>query len=200
MELIARSLRLYLVTDPNLCPGPALIETVAAAVRGGVSFVQLRDKEASTQSRVEAARALKRVLAGKGIPLVINDDLEAAVAADVDGVHIGQDDVIPAEARKRLGPGKIIGLSCETPEQVVSADPDLADYLGLGTVFRTETKADHKPAIGLSGLAEMEHVADVLRAGCNGVAVVSAICGLPDPERAAHNLSHALNTTAGLSI
>lgn len=216
MELIARSLRLYLVTDPNLCPGPALIETVAAAVRGGVSFVQLRDKEASTQSRVEAARALKRVLAGKGIPLVINDDLEAAVAADVDGVHIGQDDVIPAEARKRLGPGKIIGLSCETPEQVVSADPDLVDYLGLGTVFRTETKADHKPAIGLSGLAEMarlarlptvaigglkrEHAADVLLAGCNGVAVVSAICGQPDPERAAHNLSHALNTTAGLSI
>ena len=204
------------MTDPNLCPGPALIETVAAAVRGGVSFVQLRDKEASTQRRVEAARALKRVLAGKGIPLVINDDLEAAVAADVDGVHIGQDDVIPAEARKRLGPGKIIGLSCETPEQVVSADPDLVDYLGLGTVFRTETKADHKPAIGLSGLAEMarlarlptvaigglkrEHAADVLLAGCNGVAVVSAICGQPHPERAAHNLSHALNTTAGLSI
>lgn len=212
MELNANSLRLYLVTDPSLCPGPALVETVAAAVRGGVSFVQLRDKAASTQSRVESARALKSVLAGSGIPLVINDDLEAAVAADVDGVHIGQEDVTPTIARQRLGRGKIIGLSCETPEQVVSADADLVDYLGLGTVFRTATKADHKPTIGLFGLAEMarlaqlprvaigglkrDHAADVLAAGCNGIAVVSAICGQPDPQRAAKDLNHALYTAA----
>jgi thiamine-phosphate pyrophosphorylase len=209
MELTARSLRLYLVTDPSHCPGPALIQTVLAAVRGGVSFVQLRDKNASTSARTEAARALKSALAGSGVPLVINDDVEAAWAADVDGVHLGQEDAAPNMARQRLGAGKIIGLSCETPAQVTAADVGLVDYLGLGTVFPTQTKADHKPTIGLQGLAGMArlahcptvaigglkaaHAAEVLRAGCDGMAVVSAICGQPDPERAAKALSRALD-------
>ncbi|MEL6433841.1 MAG: thiamine phosphate synthase [Pseudomonadota bacterium] len=209
MALNPRSLRVYLVTDPALCPGPALVETVTAAVRGGVSLVQLRDKDASTRDRVAAARALKTALAGTGVPLLINDDLEAAVALGVDGVHIGQDDATPAIARKRLGPGKIIGLSCETPEQVAAADPHLVDYLGLGTVFPTTTKSDHKPTIGIDGLAYMAglarvptvaigglkqtHAVDVLRAGCDGIAVVSAICGQPDPECAARNLCRTMS-------
>lgn len=208
MALNAESLLLYLVTDPSLCPGPALVETVNAAVKGGVSFVQLRDKDASTHERIAAALALKSVLDGTGVPLVINDDLEAAVAAKVDGVHIGQEDVTPIRARQRLGRDKIIGLSCETPDQVAAADPHIVDYLGLGTVFPTATKADHKPTIGLSGLSEMArkaalptvaigglkqaHAADVLRAGCNGIAVVSAICGQHDPEKQARDLCRAL--------
>ncbi|MEO0498807.1 MAG: thiamine phosphate synthase, partial [Pseudomonadota bacterium] len=185
MALNPQTLRVYLVTDPALCPGPALVETVTAAVRGGVSFVQLRDKNASTRDRIAAARALKTVLSGAGVPLVVNDDLEAAIAAGVDGVHIGQDDAAPAIARQRLGPGMIIGLSCETPEQAAKADPDLVDYLGLGTVFPTSTKFDHKPTIGLDGLAHMAglaraptvaigglkhaHAGDILRAGCDGM-------------------------------
>ncbi len=209
MGLSARDLRLYLVTDPGLCPGPQLIQTVTAAVRGGVSFVQLRDKEASTQARIDAARALKQCLHGTRVPLVVNDDLEAAIAADVDGVHIGQDDIGAGEARARLGANKIIGLSCEDIDQVGAVDPDVVDYLGLGTVFATATKPDHKPTIGLSGLAEMarispipcvaigglkiEHTAAVLDAGCDGMAVVSAICGQPDPEKAAKALSDALH-------
>lgn len=208
MELSAESLRLYLVTDPTLCPGPALAETVAAAVRGGASFVQLRDKGASIQDRIEAARVLKGILAGKRVPLVINDDLEAAIAADVDGVHIGQGDVSVKTARARLGRGKIIGLSCEAPEQVKAADPHLIDYLGLGPVFPTATKADHKPAIGLAGLSEMVrlatcptvaigglkpgHAADVFGSGCDGMAIVSGICGQPDPERAARDFKRAM--------
>lgn len=215
MALNADTLKLYLVTDPSLCPGPALIDTVLAGVRGGVSFVQLRDKDATTQDRVEAAMVLKRVLHGSGVPLVINDDLAAARAADVDGVHIGQGDVTPAVARANLGPNKIIGLSCETPEQVLAADALLIDYLGLGTVFPTATKADHKPTIGLSGLAAMvrlakvptvaigglklDHAADVLGAGCDGMAVVSAICGQSDPECAARELRTALNTLSELA-
>lgn len=208
MELNASHLRLYLVTDPSLCPGPMLAETVAAAVRGGVTFVQLRDKEAATLDRVEAARVLKRVLSGTGVPLVINDDLDAVIAADVDGVHIGQEDVTPEIARHRLGRGKIIGLSCETPEQVAATEALSIDYLGLGTVFPTATKPNHKPTIGLAGLAEMarlapvptvaigglkaEHATEVITAGCDGIAVVSAICGQPDPEQAARDLSRAL--------
>ena len=211
MALSINSLRLYLVTDPSLCPGPTLVETVEAAVRGGVSFVQLRDKDASTRDRIEAARALKGVLGGTGVPLVINDDLEAAAAADVDGVHIGQEDVTPTRARGHIGRDKIIGLSCETPDQVAAADPQLVDYLGLGTVFPTSTKLDHKPTIGLAGLADMArlaqvptvaigglkqvHAADALRAGCDGIAVVSAICGQPDPEGAARDLCRALQQT-----
>lgn len=209
MDLSPESLRLYLVTDPSLCPGPALVETVSAAVRGGVSFVQLRDKDATTRDRIATASALKCALSGSGVPLVINDDLEAAVVADVDGVHIGQDDVTPAMARQRLGGNKIIGLSCDTPEHVTAANANLVDYLGLGTVFPTSTKADHRPTIGLDGLSEMvrlarlptvaiggltkDHAADVLKTGCDGIAVVSAICGQPDPEHAARELYRALH-------
>ncbi|MEL6412243.1 MAG: thiamine phosphate synthase [Pseudomonadota bacterium] len=209
MDLNPESLRLYLVTDPTLCPGPALVETVTAAVRGGVSFVQVRDKDATTRNRIAAASALKGALSGTGVPLVINDDLEAAVVADVDGVHIGQDDVTPAIARQRLGQNKIIGLSCEALDQVTAADAHLVDYLGLGTVFPTSTKSDHKPTIGLDGLSEMvrlaklptvaigglkkEHAADVLNTGCDGIAVVSAICGQPDPASAARDLYRALH-------
>ncbi|WP_299029194.1 thiamine phosphate synthase [uncultured Sulfitobacter sp.] len=213
MALKTDSLRLYLVTDPSLCPGPRLVETVAAAVRGGVTFVQLRDKDASTRDRIEAACALKGVLAGTGVPLVINDDLDAALAADVDGIHIGQEDVSPDIARHRLGHGKLIGLSCETTVQVAAANVDLVDYLGLGTVFATSTKADHKPTIGLIGLSEMvrlaqiptvaigglkkEHAADILKTGCDGIAVVSAICGQPDPEQAARDLGRAIQSRNG---
>lgn len=211
MALIARDLRLYLVTDPGLCAGAGLVQTVTAAVRGGVSFVQLRDKTATTAERIALARALRQALDGTGVPLVINDDLEAAAAAQVDGVHIGQQDVTPAEARARLGPGAIIGLSCETETQVRAVGPGGVDYLGLGPVFATATKADHETPIGLSGLATLRqasrlpavaigglkptHAAGVLASGCHGMAVVSAICGQPDPEQAARTLRAALNTT-----
>jgi thiamine-phosphate diphosphorylase len=208
MGLNPETLQLYLVTDPLLCPGPVLLDTVAKAVSGGVTFVQLRDKHASTQVRVEAARALKQHLKGTGVPLVINDDVEAAVAADVDGVHLGQDDASVAAARARLGPEKILGLSCETVGHVRAAQVGVVDYLGLGTVFATATKQDHKPTIGLRGLAEMvgasklptvaigglkaEHAAGVFDAGCDGMAVVSAICGQSDPEGSARELLCAM--------
>jgi len=215
MALSPRALRLYLVTDPDLAANGDVTATVAAALRGGVSFVQLRDKTAGTAARIAAARALRPLLAGSGVPLVINDDLEAALAAGADGVHLGQEDGSVAEARARLGPGRIIGLSCETEAQVRAAPAGLVNYLGLGTVFATATKADHKPQIGLDGLARMArlaraaglpsvaigglkpaHAARVMAAGCDGMAVVSAICGQPDPQAAARALRMALD--AGL--
>lgn len=213
MAMNRDKLRLYLVTDPVLCPGEGLVGLVRDAVRGGVSFVQLRDKTASTEELIKTALAVKAALAGSSVPLVINDDLDAAIAADVDGVHLGQDDITAAEARARLGRDKIIGLSCETVAQVQGADPALVDYLGLGTVFPTATKADHKPAIGFSGLAELvkasvlpsvaigglkrDHAVDVMATGCDGMAVVSAICGQPDPETAARALRSALDAARG---
>ncbi|WP_243614008.1 thiamine phosphate synthase [Shimia aestuarii] len=196
MSDLREHLRLYLVTDPEMCRARGVVETVGQAVAAGVTMVQLRDKDISTRDRIALALALKDALQGTGVPLVINDDVEAATAAEVDGAHIGQGDMSSVEARARLGAGKILGLSCETPEAVVAADPALVDYLGLGPVFGTATKTDHATPIGLSGLAELAglsrlpsvaiggikamHHEQVLAAGADGSAVVSAICGQPD--------------------
>ena len=198
--MIRDALPLYLVTDPDLCRGAGLVATVRAAVAGGVTMVQLRDKDASTAERVEMALALKAALAGTGVPLVVNDDVAAAVAADVDGAHIGQGDMDPVQARAMLGAGKILGLSCET-EATVQAAGAMVDYLGLGPVFATATKGDHEQPTGFDGLARLvgltslpsvaigglkaAHVGAVREAGANGLAVVSAICGQADPRAAA---------------
>ena len=201
MGLNRANLRLYLVTDRALCAAMGVVDTVTAAVQGGVSFVQLRDKTATTPERIALAQALKDALAGSGVPLVVNDDGVAAQAADVDGAHIGQGDMDPADVRAMLGPDKIVGLSCETKKAVRAGDPNIIDYLGIGTVFATDTKTDHEPAIGLDGLTQLcasttlptvaigglkaRHGRDVLAAGADGMAVVSAICGQPDPRDAA---------------
>ena len=190
-------LRLYLVTDAFLCTTPDLVTTVRLAVANGVTMVQLREKTATSAERVQMALLIKEALAGTGVPLVVNDDVTAAVAADVDGAHIGQGDMSTAKARALLGPDKILGLSCETAQAVQAADPALVDYLGLGPVFGTATKADHAQPIGLHGLAQLValsplpnvaigglksvHVSDIRESGADGMAVVSAICGQADP-------------------
>lgn len=201
-------LSLYLVLDPDLCRRHTMVETARAAVAGGASIIQLRDKVAGTASLVVAGRALKAALARTGVPLIINDDLEAALAIDADGLHVGQDDVGVLEARQRLGLGKIIGLSVETQTTAAAVDPAVVDYVGIGPVFATSTKPDHKPPIGLDGLIRLaaispvpsvaigglkaEHVPFVLASGAEGIAVVSAICGQPDPEAAARGLATAI--------
>ena len=201
MTGLREQLRLYLVTDPILCTPFGLVETVQQAVAGGVTMVQLRAKDASTSARIDMALALKQALYGTGVPLIVNDDLEAAIAADADGAHIGQGDMPPVQARALLGSGKILGLSCETEQTVKAADPNSVDYLGLGPVFATTTKTDHERPIGFDGLARLvaltslptvaigglrpAHQQDVLASGADGQAVVSAICGQTDPKAAA---------------
>jgi thiamine-phosphate pyrophosphorylase len=201
MAALKDQLCLYLVTDTQLCAKLGVVETVRRAVAGGVTMVQLRDKTATTEQRTNLAIALKQALRGKDIPLVINDDVTAAVAADVDGAHIGQGDISPAQARALLGPDKILGLSCETPQNVQAVDPAIVDYLGLGPVFGTATKTDHAQPIGFDGLARLvalsslpnvaigglksTHINGVRASGADGMAVVSAICGQPDPYTAA---------------
>ena len=199
-------LRLYLVTDPELCAQAGVVDTVQRAVAGGVTMVQLRDKHATTAQRIELAIALKNALHGSGVPLVINDDVAAAVATDVDGAHIGQGDITPAEARAMLGPGRILGLSCETAQTVRDADPAVVDYLGLGPVFGTATKTDHAEPIGFDGLARLvalsrlpnvaigglkqDHINAIAASGADGMAVVSAICGQANPQAAARAFSN----------
>lgn len=194
-------LSLYLITDPDLCAEHGLVETVVAAVRGGVTVVQLRDKHASDPEMIAQSRRLKAALAGSGVPLIINDRLEVALAAGADGLHLGQDDGDVLEARQALGPDAILGLSVQTHEQLARVDPSRLDYLGLGPVFATPSKGDHARPIGFEGLAALvaanslpsvaigglkaEHAAAVRAAGAQGAAVISAICGQPDPEAAA---------------
>nr|MBO2500392.1 thiamine phosphate synthase [Acidimicrobiia bacterium] len=196
---------LYLVTDRGLAGDRPLEEVVLAAVEGGAGVVQLREKELATRAFVESARRLKALLEPRGIPLIVNDRVDVALAAGADGVHLGQEDMAYPDARALLGPDAIIGLSVETPEDVREAEGFDVDYLGVSPIFPTPTKTDTEGAWGLDGLAEVRRMsrhrlvaigglnatnaADAIRAGADAVAVVSAICAAADPRRAAEELA-----------
>lgn len=208
-------LRLYLVTDPELCGRHGLLATVRDAVRGGVTVVQLRDKTATTSALVDMGRDLATVLADTGVPLVVNDNVEAAIAIGADGIHVGQGDMKVEEVRQLVGPDMMLGLSCETVEDAIQTPTDLVDYIGVSPVFATPTKTDHALAVGIDGLRAIAaatpvpkvaigglkscHFQAIFENGADGVAVVSAICGQPDVEKAAFALSAEIaRTTAHL--
>ena len=190
-------LKLYLVTDPHLCASFGLLNTVSAAIKGGITMIQMRDKEASTKERIEIGRELKKILKHTEIPLIVNDDIEAAVAIGADGIHVGQSDERTIEVRNKIGKEKIVGLSCETTQDARDADPALVDYIGISPVFPTKTKLDFNSHIGLDGISDIvnatslpsvaigglkrEHCSEIFIRGCKGMAVVSAICGKEDP-------------------
>lgn len=190
---------LYLVSDPSATLG--LVPTVLAAVEGGATLVQLRDKHATTDARADMARALIAALTPNGVPLIVNDDIEAAARSGAAGVHVGQSDASAREARGALGPDAIIGLSVESFAQLERVPWDAVDYLGVGPVHATMSKADAAPPIGHDGLARIaaaapkpvvaiggvtERDAAALKdAGVAGLAVISAICTSPDPRAAA---------------
>ncbi|WP_226580844.1 thiamine phosphate synthase [Acuticoccus sediminis] len=198
-------LSLYLVLDPGLCAGTGMIETARAAVAGGATMVQLRDKTGGTDRLVETGRDLMDALAGTPARVIVNDDVTAAITIGAHGLHIGQGDGAADEARARIGPAMILGLSVERPDLAAGVDPAVVDYIGAGPVFATPTKPGHHAPIGFDGLAgivraspvpavaigglKAPHVGDVLAAGANGLAVVSAICGESDPRSAAHAIA-----------
>ena len=194
-------LSLYLVTDPALCAERGLEATVMAAVRGGVSVVQLRDKHASDEEMIAQAIRLKALLDEYEVPLIINDRIEVALASGADGLHIGQSDGDPVEARGRLGEDALIGLSVQTLEQLKAVDVERIDYLGLGPVYATPTKPDHAAPLGIEGLTQLvrssplptvaiggislANAGEVMTSGTDGLAVVSALCSAEDPAEAA---------------
>lgn len=202
-------LSLYLVTDESLCAGRALLDVVGAAVQGGVSCVQLREKSLATRPFLERARALQGLLQPLGVPLIINDRLDIALACGADGVHVGQSDMPVAELRRLLPDGAIVGLSVESIDQLGTV-PDGVDYLGVSPVYATPTKTDTAPAFGLDGLRAVRqrsrwplvaiggvhagNAAEVLAAGADGLAVVSAICAAADPAAAARSLRRLIDT------
>jgi thiamine-phosphate pyrophosphorylase len=194
-------LGLYLVTDRPALGGRDLVDVVAQAVAGGVGMVQLREKNASTREFVELARRLVALLRPHGVPLIINDRVDVALTVGADGVHVGQDDMHPADVRALIGPDRILGLSVTGEEETRAARGLPVDYLGAGPIFATATKKDAGAPQGLDGLSEMlalaevpvvaigalgpDNAAGVMACGASGLAVVSAICSAADPRTAA---------------
>lgn len=197
-------LRLYLVTDHALMRDQTLADVVGAAVQGGVSCVQLREKNLTTREFLVQALLLKSLLAKHHVPLVINDRIDIALACGADGVHLGQSDLPVAAARKLLPPDVFIGWSVESMDDVRQSASLPLDYLGVSPVFATPTKVDTKNIWGLNGLAQIRALTDlplvaiggihegnareVMRAGADGLAVVSALCAADDPRAAALRL------------
>ena len=202
---------LYLVTDRALSLGRPIEEIVLAAVDGGVTAVQLREKDCSTREFVALACNLKQLLTPRGVPLLINDRIDVALASHADGMHIGQSDMQYRDARRLLGAAALIGLSVETLEQAAEAEAWDCDYLGVGPIFPTATKPDAAAAWGLDRLTELRRIsrhrlvaiggigasnaAMVAATGVDGIAVVSAICSAPDPGAAAALLRRAIEDT-----
>lgn len=200
----AVDLTLYLVTDRGLSGIRGVRETVLAAVKGGATMVQLRDPQATTRPLVVEAKALAGLLRPHRVPLIVNDRVDVALAADAEGVHVGQSDMDVRDARALLGPDRILGLSITEEADLDRSDLSVVDYLGVGPVFATQTKADAAPAMGMAGLARIAsrtglpivaigglhagNAADAIAAGAQGVSVVSAICAAPDPQAAAREL------------
>jgi thiamine-phosphate pyrophosphorylase len=201
-------LRLYAIIDPAQAGGHTLSYLATAVAKGGATLVQLRDKASETRVLVEEARALKSAL-GPGIPLIINDRVDVALACGADGVHVGQNDMSVEDVRRLLGPNAVVGLSIKTIAQAEAAPIDLLDYVGIGGVFATTSKNNPDPPIGVYGLARIAGVfrkrapklplvaiagidrtnaADVIDAGADGVAVISALSHQANPASAAQAL------------
>jgi len=203
-------LSLYLVTDRSLSKGRSMEKIVEQAVKGGATMVQLREKDCTTRKFLKLAQHLKGVLAPLGVPLIINDRVDIALASDADGLHIGQSDMPYDIARQLLGPNKIIGLSVENMEQAIAANDIDVDYIGISPVFSTNTKTDTQTPFGLEGIKTIasfsrhpmvaigginaENTPHIMRAGANGVAVVSAIVSAQDPCKAAQHIKHQIKS------
>lgn len=204
-----QALRLYLVTDQFCAGGRPLADVVAAAVQGGVTCVQLREKQLNTRDFLAQALALKDLLAPHDIPLVINDRIDVALACGAQGVHLGHSDMPVMQARQLLPPDVFIGWSVETLEDVARSAELPVDYLGVSPIFATPTKTDTLPPWGLEGLRQVRRVTalplvaiggihvgnarEVLLAGADGLAVVSALCAAQDPCVAAVKLRRLID-------
>jgi len=202
------NLLLYLVTDPELSLGRPEEEIVRRAVSAGVTMVQYRDKNAPTKHMVEKTRILKGICHEKGIPLIVNDRLDVALAGGADGVHLGQDDMDLADARHILGPEFIIGVSVTTAEEVKRAESEGADYLAANGVFHTPTKPELEGSLGIEGVSALarlsslplvaigginaDNAGDIVKAGAEGVAVVSFIMCAEDVEGRSRTLLEAM--------
>lgn len=201
--------RLYVITDRRLV-GDDPAAAVEAAIQGGATLVQLREKGITTREWLQVGEAVLAVCRRYGVPLIINDRVDVALALGADGVHVGPDDMPVALARRLMGPDKLVGASAGTPEEARQAEADGADYIGIGAVYATGSKGDAGEPIGVEGFRRVKAAApalpavaiagitadnapEVVRAGAQGVAVISAVFGAPDPREAARRLREAVD-------
>jgi thiamine-phosphate pyrophosphorylase len=193
---------LYIILDPSVCPARPLVEVLTVAAEAGAPLFQYRNKTASMKEAYGEALALRQAAAKAGVLFIVNDRCDLALAVDADGVHLGQGDLPLDLARRVMGPDKLIGISTHNLDQVRDATAGKPDYLGFGPIFKPGSKQDHDPVVGLEGLRAMrrltslpvfaiggiqiDQAGEVMRAGANGLAVVSAILKAPD-------ISYAVN-------
>ena len=189
-------LGLYVILDPSVCPDRSLTDVLKKAATAGARLFQYRNKSASMKEAYTEASILRQVALEAGVTFIVNDRCDLAVAVNADGVHLGQEDLPLDLARKVLGPKKLIGVSTHNPDQVREATAGKADYLGFGPIFTPGSKQDHDPVVGLDGLRairrltllpifaiggiQVDQARDVIRAGANGVAVISAVLNASD--------------------
>ena len=202
-------LRLNAIVDPERAGGYALADLARRCAEGGATLIQLRDKVRETRAMIEEARAIKQALSPFGVPFVVNDRADVALAAGADGVHLGPEDMAVEDARRLLGSGAIVGLSVKSVAEAEAAPVDLIDYVGSGGVYVTLSKQQKNTPIGPAGLARIiaalhrrapdlpicgiagvdaGNAAEVIAAGADGVAVISALSLVADPEAAARGL------------
>lgn len=203
MKLDRSSMLLYAVTDRTWLKGRTLADAVEEAIRAGVTFLQLREKNLDYASFLKLAREIKSITDKYKIPYVINDNVEVAMTSGADGVHVGQDDMAPRDVRKIIGPDKILGVSAQTVEQAVLAEESGADYIGVGSVFPTSTKPDAEavsfetlkeickavsiPVVAIGGINK-DNAMKLAGSGIDGIAVVSAIFAQEDITAAVKEL------------
>lgn len=203
MNIDKKSLRLYAVTDRTWLDGRQLTEDVEKALKGGATMIQLREKNLNTNDFILSAERIKKICDKYHIPLIINDNIDVALAADASGVHIGQSDMTAAAARKVLGPNKIIGVTAKTVLQAQEAEKYGADYIGSGAVFGSSTKRNAKkmeldtlrsitasvdiPVVAIGGITG-DNIFELSNTGIAGAAVISGIFAQNDIEKAAEDL------------
>jgi thiamine-phosphate pyrophosphorylase len=201
-------LSLYLVADQAFCRESGIEAIVRAAIAGGVTMVQLRGERGNLRQLLADAQALRAATAQTRIRFVVNDHLDIALAAKADGVHVGQADMPAPFARQLLGKDKIVGLSVTNATELASVDPTLIDYVGLGPVFPTQSKSNAAPALGVEAFGDLRsyiplpvvaiggikphNAGEVIAAGADGIAVVSAICSAVDPRIASAELAQII--------
>ena len=198
---------LYVILDRAAARGRELDGVLEGAIAGGCRLVQLREKEWPSGKLLPLAERLRGRCRAAGVTFIVNDRVDLAVAVEADGVHLGQDDLPPRVARPLLRPGMLLGVSTHSAEQARAAQAARADYVAVGSIFPTRTKAGFElagpgllralrpemrvPLIGIGGITAA-NVGEVIRAGADGVAVISAVCGAPDPEAASRRLLDAI--------
>jgi len=205
-------MELYAILDRTASRGPDLREILEAVITGGCQVVQLREKEWSTRQLLPLAQELRDRARNAGVTFIVNDRLDVALAVEADGLHVGQDDLPAPIARQLLKPGMILGVSSHSLEQARQAQADGADYVAVGSIYPTGTKAEFQlvgagllpqvrpyirvPLVAIGGITP-GNVGEVIRAGADGVAVISAICAAPNPAQATRDFLTAIKAAKG---